>query len=139
VTVVEATIIGTVFLLLVLGMMDLSIALYHQHLLTHAAQDGARQAALHGSLAGPQGSWGPEAIGPTNADQDGPLSEAIRPLLTGMDPAAVEVQAEWLDGNNEPGSRVQVTATTSYRPILTCWLSDRSLLLEGRATMRIAH
>ena len=86
VTMVEMAIVLMVFLTLVLGMLDLGIAVFRHHVIAEAARQGARQAIVHGSLADKLGPWGPDTFsGP--ADTSSSLVDAIRPCLAGMDPA----------------------------------------------------
>src|SRR5437867_11102723 len=110
--VVEATIVLGIFFTLVFGMLDLGLGLFRQNLLSEAARQGARQAAVHGSLAPSSwngGPWGPATID-TTADATGvPLVDAARPFLVGFDLAQTHIKAEWIDGSNGVEDRVRVT------------------------------
>lgn len=138
-TLVETAITLSVFLLMVLGMLDLSVAVFRMHLLTEAARQGTRQTIVHGSLAAAAGSWGPQTIGPVAVKDAGPLGEVIQAHLTGMDPAAVMVLVEWLDGSNQPDMRVRITLTYPHQPIMVAVLGSNPLGLTATSTMRIAH
>src|SRR3954454_10658349 len=91
---VEVAIVLMVFLTLIFGMLDLAIAVFRRHLISEAARMGARQAAVHGSLA-PSGwnggPWGPAAFGPVAATSTDVKVAAITPYLGGMDPATVNI------------------------------------------------
>src|SRR3954466_11950835 len=63
---VEAAITTSVFLTLVVGMIDLGIYVFRTHVITQAARQGARTAIVHGSLA-PSG-WNGGPWGPTTYD-----------------------------------------------------------------------
>src|SRR5438552_607017 len=69
ITLVETAIVLNVFLLLILGTLDLGIATYRYNTLSQAARNGARQAAVHGALAAPAlAAWGPGTYSGTAGD-----------------------------------------------------------------------
>jgi hypothetical protein len=140
VTTVEAALVILVFMTLVLGMLDLGLAVFRNHLVCEAARQGARQAIVHGSLApSSMGVWGPDPVGPVPANDPGALAQAVQPFLADFDPAVVTVQARWLDGGNEPGQRVQVTVQATYSLMLPWLVGATSLPLRASSTMPIAH
>jgi Flp pilus assembly protein TadG len=129
---VETALVLLVFLLLILGMLDLGIAVLRNHLVAEAARQGARQAIVHGSKATQLGTW-------TAGNYQAPLRQFVLPLLPGIDPDTVAVQADWPDGGNDPGQRVRVTVSTSYRPIITLLFGSPSFNLSATSVMPIAH
>jgi Flp pilus assembly protein TadG len=138
-TLVEAAIVIPIVLALTVGMLDLSIVVFRNNLLAQAAREGARKAIVHGSLATPQMTvWGPSTFTAT-ADDSGEIAQAIAPHLTSMNPANVNIQVQWLDGNNEPDSQVRVTVTATYQPFTTFIFGNPTFNLSGSSTMRIAH
>ncbi len=138
--IIEAAVIVMVFLTLVLGMLDLGIALFRYHIVSEAARQGARQAIVHGNLAPPQmAEWGPAAINTTASANGIPLVDVIRPSLVGFDLTKTRINAEWLDGDTEPESRVQVTVSVPYRPIMTFIFGNPTYNLSASSTMRISH
>lgn len=139
---VETAVILPALLLLVLGMVDLSVAVMRYHVLTAAARHGARVASVHGQLcpAGWQGGpWGPNQVSVTANSTGIPLADVIRPVLPGFDLDRTDVQAVWLDGGNAEGQRVQVTLTTKYQPMLTAILGKTAFTLSASSTLTIAH
>jgi Flp pilus assembly protein TadG len=142
-TILETAIILPIFLLLVLGMLDLGIAVFQHHALCQAARQGARRAVVHGELASRLGSWGPPGQASSTqgmADVDfHEIASVIRPFLTGFDPSSVSVAADWIDGNNRLGSRVQVSVTVDRPFLIPRMLGFESITLEGKSTMQIAH
>lgn len=142
-TLLETAILLPIFLLLVLGMLDLGTAVFQHHVLCHAARQGARRAVVHGELATRLGSWGPPGQASSTqgtADVDfHEIASVIRPLLTGFDPSSVTVAAEWIDGNNRLGSRVQVSVTADHHFLIVRMIGLDSITLEGQSTMQIAH
>jgi TadE-like protein len=140
VTTVEAALVFLTFLILVLGMLDLGLAVFRNHLVCEAARQGARQAIVHGSLVpSAMGVWGPDPVGPVPATDPQALAQAVQPFLADFDPGTVTVQARWLDGGNAPGQRVQVTVDATYPLLLPSLVGVPSLSLHASSTMAIAH
>ena len=138
-TLVETTLVTSAFMMLLLGMLDLGLGVMRHNTLSHAARQGARQAVVHGSLS--SSPWGSSAYGPVTADTNAAIPNAIRPHLTGMPPAEVNVSATWPDGGNaqEHQHRVQVTVNYAYTPMLTYIFGNFSVTLSATSTMYIAH
>jgi Flp pilus assembly protein TadG len=137
-TMVEFAIIIIVFLTLVLGMLDLGLAVFRSHVVSYAARQGARQAIVHGEFADKLGPWGPTTFTGTGAT-DNPISDAVEPYLVGIDPADVVVKAEWIDGGNKLEQRVRIDVTTTYSPTITFVFGNPTWTLTGSSTMPIAH
>jgi Flp pilus assembly protein TadG len=133
----EMAITVTVFLSLMLGALDLGIAVFRLHVVTQAARQGARQAIVHGKMA--PSVWGPSTYGPVAANSADPKAQAIAPCLTGMDLSAVQVTYQWPDNDNAIEKRVQVTVTTTWTPILAFIFGTSSTTISGSSTMLIAH
>lgn len=138
-TAVESAIVLIVFVVLVIGMLDLSIAGFRYHLVANAAREGSRKASVHGSLAtSSMGVWGPTSISGTGAST-GPFFDVVRPFLIGLDNSDTSILAEWLDNSNARGKRVRVTITTTYRPIMISVFGDVTWNLQGKSTAVITH
>src|SRR5690606_14470208 len=131
---VEAAIVLPVFLMLVLGLLDLAGAAYRYNLVSELARRGVREAIVHGSQAPPKRV----ALGPqtwtANAAATGDVPTAIRSLLAGINPAEVTIRLEWPDGSNAPENRVRCTVSLPYRGA-TFLLSGRQLTLRSTSTM----
>jgi Flp pilus assembly protein TadG len=138
-TLVETAIVLNLFLLLILGSFDLGIAVYRNNTLSQAARQGARQAAVHGSLAAPSmNAWGPETYHGTAGDGS-VYAAAVSPTLVGFALANVTIKVEWIDGGNAAQQRVRYTVSTPYKPIITSFFSSASYTLSASSTMPIAH
>jgi Flp pilus assembly protein TadG len=147
---VEAALTTTIFLFLVIGMIDLGIGMFRQHVLSQAARQGARQAIVHGSLApsGWNGGIWPGGTASTSSLSYGPVTVgtaptdakvlAISPYLSGIDPTTVQLTYQWPNGNAAERS-VQVTVTAPWTPIYTALFSGGSRTLSATSTMLIAH
>ena len=136
---VEMAIVLNVFLLLVVGTLDLGIATYRFNTISQAARQGARQAMVHGSLAPPaMTSWGPGTYAGTAGDGS-VYARAVSPMLVGFVLNNVTIKVEWPDGGNVLQQHVRYTVTTTYRPILTYAFSRSTYTLTAASTMPIAH
>src|SRR4051794_35819209 len=99
-TAVETGLVLLTLFTLVFGTLDLSIALFRQQIVSHAARQGARTASVHGSLAQSGwngGSWGPTPSGPVTASSapTDPKVMAITPYLAGLTLSDVSIKYEW--------------------------------------------
>lgn len=137
VTMVEGAIVLGVLFMLVLGMLDLGIMIFRQHVLSVATRHASRNASLHGSKA--VVPWGPATVGPVAASNTGQIPTAVRPQLYGMKPAEVTVTVEWPDGINEPGAKVRVTLSSPYQPIIASLFGTASRQLTVTSIVPIIH
>lgn len=136
---VESAIVLSVALVIVFGILDLGLAVLHYNTLSEGARRVARAAIVHGSEAEPETSaWGPAAYVGTAGDGS-EIAAAIQPALIAIDPARVQIQVEWLDGDNQSDDRLRVTVTTTYRPILPLVVGRDSIELSAVSVMRIQH
>lgn len=135
----EAAIVLTVFLTLVFGGIDLALGVFRYNAISEAARRGAREAIVHGKGAPPQRTaWGP-ATWTGTADSPGDIPAEVRPVLVGMEPAAVNLRIEWPDGSNAAQKQVRVSVSTVYRPVLPGLVGWSEIPLTATSTMRIAH
>lgn len=136
---VEMAIVLNVFLLLILGTLDLGLATYRYNTLSQVARQGSRQAIVHGKLAPPlMTAWGPATY--TGTAGDGSVyAQAVSPMLVGFVPEDVAIRVEWPDGGNAIQQRVRYTVTTDYRPLLTSVFSSATYTMSAASTMPIAH
>lgn len=139
VTLVETAIVLNVFLLLILGTVDLGIATLRYNTVSQAARQGARQASVHGALAAPSmTTWGPGTYSGTAGDGS-PQALAVSPMLVGFTLNNVIIKVEWIDGGNNVQQRVRYTVSSSYRPIVTSFFTKSSYALSASSTVPIAH
>ena len=147
---VEAAIILPVFLLIVVGTIDVGLAVFRHNTLSQAARQGARQAIVHGELAKPAfngGPWMPAPsggvsppIGPlAMTDTSSPLVAAVKPTLVGCPEGSTTVTAEWLDNEDKTGDRVRVTVASTYQPMVSLIWGGSAISLRASSTMTVAH
>lgn len=147
-TIVETAITLPIFLILLLGMVELGIAVFRQHVVSQAARQATRRAIIHGKMAIPAvGKWGPATFeGPADFDGDNDegspasaIAASIRPYLTGLNKTQTMIRVEWLDGSNDVHSRVRARITTPHQPFITFLFGSSAWTLTGASTMPIAH
>jgi len=139
-TLVETAIVLSVFITLVLGMVDLGYGVFKQHVLSQAARQLARKAIVRGELAQRFNVWGPEEIDMT-ADVEHEVISSVSDKLVGWNLDEVNVNVSWPDGGNDPrnGDRIHVDISAPFRPTMTFILGNPSITLRGKSTMYVAH
>ncbi len=153
-TVLELSLVLSVFLMITMGMLDLGMAVFRYQVLNNAACQGARRAIVHGALATVTGVWGPTKIGPVAANTTGTYgivdgtgdnpSDGIAKMLVGCDLSQTNITVNWnLNGSsgttasNTVGSNVQVTVSSPYTPIM--WFLGGKRTITASSTMQITH
>lgn len=143
-TLVEMAVVIGIFLMLVLGMLDLGIGVFRYNIVSHAARQGARMAIVHGSMAPTQqdpkwGPWGPETQ-QFQGDDSGDIAQAMQPFLIGLNPSDVTITVTWIATNEPDGSqRVVFDVDTKYHPMMTFIFGKMTLDLHASSTMYMAH
>ena len=112
---VEFALVLPVALILLVGLFDLSRAVFVSSTLATASHEGDRYAIVHGALSALPS--GPGSLSYTAPDIDTAVEAAVRQYATGV--AGLTVSAQWPDGTNDRGKRVVVTARAPYTPILS--------------------
>lgn len=151
---VEAAVVLPVFLLIVLGAIDLGAAVFRYNTLSQAARQGARQAMVHGELAPAGwngGPWAGTADDPAGGKMidvrlDSPATpveqaaaDAVRPMLVNCPPDQTWVRVTWPAGTNKIGDSVRVRITTTYTPMTSYIVGGTPIALSAASTMPIAH
>jgi Flp pilus assembly protein TadG len=138
---VEAAITTTALMMLILGMVDLGVAVTRMHLISEAARQGARKAICQGSLAPSSlngGPWGTTAF-TGNGNSTDPKVTSIQPYLVGMDLSTVTVNVTWPDASNAAEKRVTYQVSATWNPMMTWIFGNPTFTLSAQATMPIAH
>lgn len=139
-TLVESAIVLLLLVLLILGTLDLGLAVFRYNLAAELARIGARAAIVRGLDAPPElPAWdgATAAVG---------IRELERPLLAacGVSEDEFQVTAVYeLDADGESinriGSPVAVTVTVDYTPIMTAWFGGATMSLTAQSRMTIAN
>lgn len=115
---VEFALILPVFLLIVLGILEVARAVWQENTLAYAAREGTRYAIVHG--AGSESPSGPGASTYTAPDQDTAVGDVVRRAAIGV--PSITVSVTWPDGNNQRNSRVTVAASAPFVPLPSQYL-----------------
>ncbi|GBD16649.1 hypothetical protein HRbin26_01550 [bacterium HR26] len=126
---VEFALIAVPFFLLVFGIIEGGRLVFTYHEIQNAAREGTRYMVAHGAFADD-----PLAPGDTTEVEDYVLSKTA-----GLEPASLEISANWLDGSNEPGKRVAVEVQYEFEPIVGMVLGADPITLTARSEMRIHY
>jgi hypothetical protein len=136
---VEAAVVLGIFLILLLGSLDLMLTVFRDNTLAQAARRLARAAIVRGeSVSGFAEPWGPDAYSGT-ADDDTDQAAAIRDVLVAVDPADVQIQISWPDAGNAAGDRVEVVVSMQHQPIVASLFGVDPYRLTSTSTMQIEH
>ncbi len=136
---VEAALILSVLLLLMLMAVDLSLAVLRHNTLSEVTRKLTREAIVHGAQAAKTNrGWGPAAWQGTAAD-DAPQAVLVRGLLATIDPRAVRLRVDWIDGGHALDQRVRVTANLTYVPIFRLPFFRNRFELTATSVMRITY
>jgi Flp pilus assembly protein TadG len=130
VTTVELAIIAPVVILLLIGMVDLGVAVYSSNTLAEAVRAGARYAVVHGA-----NSTSP--AGPTANSTA--VENVVKGYAPGIKAANLVVTSTWPDGSNAFGNRVTVVATYNYNSAIAWIIGITTIPLRATTTMEISH
>lgn len=113
---VETALVLPLLLLLIVGLFDVGRALWLSNTLATAVREGTRYGVVHGALSGVP--TGPGSASYTAPDADTAITAKVRSHAIGV-PGTLTVQSTWPDGNANRGSRVVVSASFPFTPILS--------------------
>jgi hypothetical protein len=136
---VEAALVLSAFLTLILGMLDFGMATLNRNNLALAAHRLARAAVVRGEASAPELTpWGPAPVEGTAADGD-EFAAAFAPVLSILPPKQVRFRVEWPDGGNDLGQRVRATVACEHRLIFGGFFGIEPWHMEAVSVMRIQH
>ena len=111
---VEMALMLPVLLLLLVGVFDLGRAVWLSNTLAMAVREGSRYGVVHGALSASPA--GPGSATYTAPDVDTAIASAVQRYATGI--PNLTVNASWPDGDANRGSRIVVSASFPFTPIL---------------------
>jgi Flp pilus assembly protein TadG len=113
---VETALVLPLLLLLIVGLFDVGRAVWLSNTLATAVREGSRYGVVHGALSGAPS--GPGSATYTAPDTDTAITAHVRNYAYGV-PDSLTVKSTWPDGNANRGSRVVVSASFPFAPILS--------------------
>ncbi|HET8568578.1 MAG TPA: TadE/TadG family type IV pilus assembly protein [Candidatus Limnocylindria bacterium] len=135
---IELALVLPILVIVLAGMFDAVRAVQISSSLNAAVREGTRFAVVRGQFSATP--VGPGTGTYTAPDRDSAVEASVLERTAGI-PRAVTVRATWPDGNNAKGSRVVVTATTDYVPVLSAvFIGDRLRLpLSASSSLTISN
>ena len=132
---VEFALVLPVAVLLMIGLFDASRAVWLTTTVANATREGTRYAIVHGAYSGTP--TGPGSSSYTAPDQDTAVAAVVQQYAVGV--AGLAVSSTWPDGDAKRGSRVTVSATAPFAPVLSEALLGGGLrfTLRGSSTLVI--
>ncbi|HZQ19564.1 MAG TPA: TadE/TadG family type IV pilus assembly protein [Terriglobales bacterium] len=129
---VEFAMVIGFLVIFVVGILEMSLFLYNYAWLTDAAKEGVRYAIVHGASgsnpAGPTGTSGTSSSWSqctnSNSSSAPSVASAVKTFAAASlhNISSMNVYVCYPDGNNNPGSGVQVSVSYPYSPLfLTNW------------------
>ena len=95
--------------ILMVSMLELTMFMYNYAVLTDATKEGVRYAIVHGSSGSSPSGPGETQLVRTRVQAF--LAASVHNV------SASDVDVNYLDGNNNPGNRVQVAVSYPYQPL----------------------
>ncbi len=130
---VEFALVLPILLLVVLGLIDVSRAVWQENALAYAAREGTRYAIVHGAASSSpvaycSGTCSPAAV-----------VGAVQGAAVGV--PNITVSVSFPDGNNDRNSRVAVSASAPFVPLPSQYLLGGALTvtLKGASQLVIQH
>ncbi len=133
---VEFSLVAIVFFMLVLGVIDVGRAVWNYNTLAQATREGTRYAIVHGANSSQPSGPGGAYYTPPNTDTK--VTQTVQQFGSGLNQSQLTVQAQWTDGNNQPGSHVKVTSNYTFQPVFT-FLRIVSFSMSSSSTMTISN
>ena len=133
---VETALVLPLLLILLVGLFDVGRAIWLSNTLAAAVREGSRYGIVHGALSG--SPTGPGSASYTPPDTDTVITAQVRTYSAGV-PNSLTVQSTWPDGNANRGSRIVVSASFPFTPILAQVFlgSGLSVTLRSSSTLVI--
>lgn len=127
---VEFSLVVLVFMIIVLGMVEVGRAVWNYNTLSNAVREGTRYAIVHGVNA-------TTPSGPTANDAN--VEAAVEQFAAGLDPSDLTVNSTWPDGDNGAGSRIRVSATYRFDTVFSVLLGIPPVTMSSTSTMNITY
>jgi Flp pilus assembly protein TadG len=121
---VEAALVTTSFIFLLVGIMDFGRLGFAYNSVTYAAHRAARFAATNGSGSG-------------HAASASDIQSNVQSNIVALDTSSLTVNVTWTP-DNHPGSKVQVVVSYSFKPLLIP-ISSSALTLKSTSSQIITQ
>ncbi len=109
------------FLVTIVGTMDLGQGIWANNALAHAAHEGVRYAIVRGA----------DSLSPATESD---IRDYVRSKAPFLGSSNVNVSVTWTP-DTSPGSTVEVTASYTFQPLISVYLSDVTLSSTAQLVM----
>ena len=113
---VETALVLPLLLILIVGLFDAGRAIWLSNTLATAVREGSRYGIVHGALSG--SPTGPGSASYTAPNIDTAITARVIQYAAGV-PSNLTVLSTWPDSNANRGSRIVVSASFPFTPILS--------------------
>jgi Flp pilus assembly protein TadG len=130
-SVVEFALTAPILLTIVFGLMEVCMASYCREMISEVAREGTRYAIVHGATC----------TTPNNASctvSAATINSYVTNVWPRMGGGTMNVNTTFPDGNQNPGSRVQVTVTYNF-PLSIPWIPASTLTMSTASVMYIVQ
>jgi Flp pilus assembly protein TadG len=125
-TLVEFALFGPLFFLMLFGVIEGGRLVFTNHEIAHGTREGARYAMVHGSKSGSPAT-------------DASVKSAMLSKMTAINSSKLSVSRSYPSGNSDPGSKVRVTATYTFQPIVSMVFGTGNITLNHTSEVTIQH
>jgi Flp pilus assembly protein TadG len=130
---IEFSLVFLIFLVLVVGLMEIGRAVWMYTTIAHATRRGARYAALHGSS-------NPVLDGGDNDVTDTEIANRVKANVIGLDTTKIVVSAPVWTPDRSRGSVVELTVTYPFELVTgNLIVSQKSLALKSTTRVLVAN
>ena len=127
---IEMAVVCTVFLMVLIGIVEMARAAWAREVITAAAREGARYAIVHGA-----GSGNPSGPG----QNDPAVEQRVRSHCYGLQPDAVTVTSSWPLGRNDAGSTVKIEVRYQFKSAAGALIGKSQIDLVATSEMIISR
>ena len=128
---VEFSLIAVMFVMLLLGVIEMGRMILVYTTIAQAAKAGARYAIVHGGFRTGTGASGPSGPGNTTQIETVVQNFASAGSVDTANPPLTTAVTYPICGTNQPGCPVQVTVTYAFTPMLGYFNSMLSMTLSS--------
>lgn len=117
---VEFALVVVFLVVLLVSILEMTMFIYTYAALTNAAKEGVRYAIVHGASAGTSISTTAKSLStPCTTAATGTVLSTVQTYaaLSLHNTSSMSINACYPDGDNKPGSAVQVSVSYPYQPI----------------------
>lgn len=129
-TIIETSVALAAVMLIVFGVIELSLFVYTYSVMNDAAREGVRYAIVHGTTAATANCSGPSCTDSTGTN----VVTAVKTYaaMSAHDISAINVSVGYPDSSAAPLSRVTVTVTYTYVPIINLSIFAKTMQVTSQ-------